>query len=510
MKRIPISLLPATDSLPTSLIHENGTILFEKGERITYDHVRLLEKYEIKNVWQAEPGDNLGEFITHAQCELIPLDKATNRHLIGKAVYAENGKLLLNRGVPLNTSIRKELESHGAKEIWVQKASLQLTAAQKFLDEKLILSEKLDARKIAKISLSKAKLLLDLKDLSAENVSREITPEKSNVVPEGDGLKEKLFEDVFLYAATPAERDDLLAKREIIEGRITEIFEHLRSEEGFDSKIVTDTANEVVEALVANPSLLIGLVNLEKRGEYIIQHSMNVGILATNIATALGYSQEQVFEIAFAAFLNDIGMIKVPEEITGKLGKLTDQEFKEVAKHPYHALEILREIKNGIPKSTPVTIFSSHEKIDGSGYPRRSNVELIHRFAQIIHVADMYDALISHRPHRTMIQPYKALEFMLHEVKKGRLPSFAMRGLLDYIGLFPIGTHVKLNTGQIARVLNVAPGNHTQPLVRPVFFPEREEIIRSDEPISISKSGSIRIVSYVPDSELPKEVRLRY
>lgn len=112
--------------------------------------------------------------------------------------------------------------------------------------------------------------------------------------------------------------------------------------------------------------------------------------------------------------MHDLGKIGVPEEILGKPGKLTDDEFKEVQRHPILTNKILEPIK--LPDFIVEGAVLHHERLDGTGYPFGMKGQKIPLFARIIAVADVFDALTSSRPYRNAMTVEKALKIMYEEV----------------------------------------------------------------------------------------------
>lgn len=110
----------------------------------------------------------------------------------------------------------------------------------------------------------------------------------------------------------------------------------------------------------------------------------------------MDFSNEEIKKIQMAAVLHDVGKIAVPEKILNKEGKITEEEFIEIKKHPSNGYSIVSQIKN--MKEIAIIIKYHHERWDGKGYPDRILKEEIPIASRIISVADAYDAMTSHRP----------------------------------------------------------------------------------------------------------------
>ena len=147
---------------------------------------------------------------------------------------------------------------------------------------------------------------------------------------------------------------------------------------------------------------------LEARDRYTKGHSERVAGYVERIALKLGYPEERLELLKEVAVLHDIGKLGVPESILNKKGKLTNDEWEVVRKHPLIGEDILRPVL--LNEEMLVIIRGHHERFDGKGYPDRLSGENINLFAQIISVADAYDAMTSTRAYRPSLSKQKAME----------------------------------------------------------------------------------------------------
>lgn len=214
-----------------------------------------------------------------------------------------------------------------------------------------------------------------------------------------------------------------------------------------------NVAGKLVDTLATDMSLLVNMTRLKSSAQYIYFHSLNVATLAISIATAMKFSRDQVMEVGVAALLHDLGMVMVPQEILNAPRRLTEAELLDVHKHSLHVLYALERLP-GLPWTARYIAYQNHERGDGSGYPCKREKHLIHRSARIVAVADVYDALTSDRPWRKAYHPYNAMEHMIKQVSKNLFDGDSVRGLLKYLSLFPLGSLVRLNTGEIAKVVH--------------------------------------------------------
>ncbi|WP_051569365.1 HD domain-containing phosphohydrolase [Alkaliphilus transvaalensis] len=150
---------------------------------------------------------------------------------------------------------------------------------------------------------------------------------------------------------------------------------------------------------------------IEKRDLYTAGHQKNVSKLACRIGMHMGLSEEQLEGLYVASILHDIGKIGIPSEILTKPAKLNTLEFDLIKTHPQNAYEILKSIDFQWPVAD--IVLQHHEKLDGSGYPFGLKAKDILLEAKIITVADVVEAIASHRPYR----PALGFKYALEEIK---------------------------------------------------------------------------------------------
>ena len=153
---------------------------------------------------------------------------------------------------------------------------------------------------------------------------------------------------------------------------------------------------------------------VELRDQYTAGHQQRVSKLARVIAHEMDLSKKKIEAITIAAALHDIGKIHIPAEILSKPSKLTEAEFNIIKSHPQVAYDILRKIE--FPYPVAQIVLQQHERIDGSGYPLGLSGEDILIEARIVAVADVVEAMSSHRPYR----PALGIDKVLEEISRGR------------------------------------------------------------------------------------------
>jgi HD-GYP domain-containing protein (c-di-GMP phosphodiesterase class II) len=157
-------------------------------------------------------------------------------------------------------------------------------------------------------------------------------------------------------------------------------------------------------------------------------------------------------------------MFLVPESILQKPARLTPEEWYEVQKHPIIGLHILESC----PWLTDAALFAAyqaHERDNGTGYPKQRNKHLIHDFAKIVQVADVYEAMTSPRCYREAWLPHVATSSLVKMTRAGLLDGAFVKGFLQYASLFPVGSLVELSDKRIARVVQSNGSSYAKPVV---------------------------------------------
>ncbi len=171
---------------------------------------------------------------------------------------------------------------------------------------------------------------------------------------------------------------------------------------------------DLVEHLSANVTqaagALLPLATLRQHDEYTSVHTINVAMMATALAEQVGLNSDQVHSIAVGAVLHDLGKREVAARILNKPGKLTDAEFNAIEQHPADGARALMQIKD-MPPIAVVIAYEHHMHLDGTGYPHAHD-RRPHLSSQIVQLADVYDALRTHRPYRQALSLAKATEIL--------------------------------------------------------------------------------------------------
>ncbi len=218
------------------------------------------------------------------------------------------------------------------------------------------------------------------------------------------------------------------------------------------AKEVDKVADDLIVSIDMDDNLLLKMHQLQSYDDYTYKHCLRVAMMSVSIGKQLGLTREQLRELALAALLHDIGKRMISIDIIRKPGKLTDDEFEAVKKHPQLGYQLLKA-HGGYSENVMNAVLMHQEKFDGTGYPLKLKGPQITYFARIITVADVYDALTSNRPYRQPWSVAEAEEFMMG----GSNTHFDYDIIIAFLATFapyPVGAQVLLSDGRRATVLS--------------------------------------------------------
>ena len=229
-----------------------------------------------------------------------------------------------------------------------------------------------------------------------------------------------------------------------------------------------ELVDDIASSVLRGGGLLLGLARLKTADNYTYMHSVAVCALMTALARELELAPEQVRSAGLAGLLHDIGKMAVPSSILNKPGSLSDAEFSSVRAHPAAGHRMLLEVDEIDPVALDVCLHH-HEKLDGSGYPKGLCGEEISLYARMGAICDVYDAITSNRPYKQGWCPAESLRRMA-AWRGGHLDATLFAAFVKCLGIYPLGTLVRLQSERLAVVVGQAAGKTlTSPTVR-VFF----------------------------------------
>lgn len=200
-----------------------------------------------------------------------------------------------------------------------------------------------------------------------------------------------------------------------------------------------------------------------KKGSPIISNMVNVSILAAKLGMGIGYQREALIGLALAGLLHDVGMLHLPESLLSNPGKLSEEDRAQIKQHPEIGFQMLSKLGAQYTWLAQVA-QQEHERWNGQGYPHGLKGDHIHEYARIIGIVDIFDALMSPRPYHRRLLPHEAVREVLI-AEKTAFPSQIIKALIQQFSLFPLGTMVQLNTGEVGVVTQLNPRYPLRPVV---------------------------------------------
>jgi putative nucleotidyltransferase with HDIG domain len=234
-------------------------------------------------------------------------------------------------------------------------------------------------------------------------------------------------------------------------GAVFSMFSEARMGNAIEADQAMPLVEEIANSVMRNPGALIGLARLKTADDYTYMHSVAVCALMIALSRQLGLSDDETREAGLAGLLHDIGKMAVPSEILNKPGRLTDEEFVSVKEHPSAGHAMLLESR-GVGQIALDVCLHHHEKMDGSGYPKGLKGEEISLYAKMGAVCDVYDAITSNRPYKSGWCPAESLKKM-SEWSRGHFDEVVFQAFVRSIGIYPVGTLVKLQSGRLGVVV---------------------------------------------------------
>lgn len=267
---------------------------------------------------------------------------------------------------------------------------------------------------------------------------------------------------------------------------VTELFQEARLGNAINVEGCMPLVADISESLARNSSALLGLARLKHKDEYTYMHSVAVCALMLSLARQLGLDEEHAREAGLAGLLHDVGKMAMPLEVLNKPGSLSDAEFAVMRSHPERGHAMLLAA-GSLPESALDVCLHHHEKYDGSGYPYGLAGENISLLARMGAVCDVYDAITSNRPYKHAWSPAESLARMAQW--SGHFDTRVFHALVRTVGIYPLGSLVRLESGRLGVVVDLLPGKLTTPVVR-VFFSAKSRAAIAQQEVDLSRPGA--------------------
>jgi HD-GYP domain-containing protein (c-di-GMP phosphodiesterase class II) len=255
---------------------------------------------------------------------------------------------------------------------------------------------------------------------------------------------------------------------------LDKVFDSLRSGHRGDIGAVKDAINPLIEGVFRNQEAVAALLRLKDSGDYRYHHGVSMAVWAAIIGRHIGLHSDELEKLALGCAMCDVGMTQLPTELLDQAENLTEQQTRIIRAHPTIGAEMVSQSED-IDFEILAIIENHHERMDGSGYPRGIEGAAIPLLARIAGLVDTYDAMITPRPYASARTSHEATQEIL-DCKGTLFQEALVEQFVQAIGLFPTGTMVELNTGEVAIVVTQNDTRRLKPELVVVLDADKERL----------------------------------
>lgn len=266
--------------------------------------------------------------------------------------------------------------------------------------------------------------------------------------------------------------------------QVASLHEEARLGRALDVEGCVPLVDEIAASMQRNAGALLGMVRLKAHDDYTFMHSVAVCTLMVVLARRLDHDEAQVREAGLAGLLHDVGKARIPLEVLNKPGRLDAAEFQLVQQHPQLGAQMLRDSGTASAMAIDVCLHH-HERPDGGGYPDRLAGDALSLHARMGAICDVYDAITSNRPYKAGWSPDESIARMAAWTREGKFDAALFRAFVDCVGIYPVGSLVRLKSQRLAVVIEHHPHAPTTPRVK-VFYSIRAQMQQPPEDLDLS------------------------
>jgi len=266
----------------------------------------------------------------------------------------------------------------------------------------------------------------------------------------------------------------------------------------FDVGAMKKSVALLIDDILANRQVLIQIDDIRSYSDYLLLHSINVAIFSIMTGLTLGYNESNLMDLGLGCLLHDIGLISIDPSLLNRPEELTDSERQHLNQHPEIGFNILRHYRE---ISTPAAhiAYQHHERVDGFGYPRQLTKRQIVEYARIAAVADTFDDIVTDHPYRRGYTIPEGVT-VLRRLTRSHFDGEVVEAFASNIAIYPVGSLLKLSTGNIAVVVSVNKSNQYRPLVQ-VIADARAFLLEANFELDLAKTREVQIVHRLSESE---------
>jgi len=286
------------------------------------------------------------------------------------------------------------------------------------------------------------------------------------VDPERSELAEPYRRGRTAYAETTSVEQEFeaAAKAHVAsETLVRDVIAAVRIGKALDAERIQASVTTMTESVLRNPDALLLFAQLREKGDYTVTHAVDVAVYMIAFGRFLQLEPGQIDFLGYLGLLQDVGKVRLPKQLLEKRDRLSVEEFERAKLHVNYSVEILRATR-GLPRDLARLAALHHERHDGSGYPNKLRGGEIGMIGSIAAIVDTFDALTVRRPYAEPIAPSAALN-MLYKWRGAFFDANLVEQFIRCIGIFPVGSLVELNSGEVAVVIAHNVAKRLQPRV---------------------------------------------
>ncbi len=256
--------------------------------------------------------------------------------------------------------------------------------------------------------------------------------------------------------------------------RMEKVFNAYAENAVIDKNLIEDSVKTVHSLVVEERGFAVGISFIPVKNHMpLVVNAVNIAVLSAIMASEMQFPQKDILHLITASLLHDIDMIKQPDKIINKPTRLSDEEYVKIQTHSQKVIATILE-KLSYPKEVALIVLQHHERWDGKGYPEGKKGVQIYLPARVLAVADSFEAMLSEKAYRSAFISHEAVKNLLADKEKKFDPA-VLKAFISSIGLYPIGSHVLLSDGAIAKVAQVNADAPFFPTVR-ICVPKSTEL----------------------------------
>lgn len=275
------------------------------------------------------------------------------------------------------------------------------------------------------------------------------------------------------------------------------VMQDVRLGKAVELEQVDPMIESITESVLSNSGALMTLLRIKNKDDYTFLHSVSVGTLMIAFCRATGMDRETIRLAGLGGLLHDTGKALVPDEVLNKPGRLTEEEFDIIRKHPQDGYDILCRTPEIAQIPLDITL-QHHERVDGSGYPHKLKGDDISTLVKMSSIVDVYDAITADRCYHKGMPPTDALR-KIYEWSKYHFDPKLVQAFMRCVGIYPLGTLVLLESGKLGVVVEQNEGSLLTPKVK-VIFSTKSNVYLQPEIVDLSRplgfGGGDKIVKH--------------